>query len=462
MIMKKSLVPLLFIFALSITWVSAFASSVDVAIQPSSQAGQTNSVMKFILTITNNQDFHDSFQIVFSGSHMEWLVPGIIAKGVAAHSSEDLDVIFYPTKSGNEQSEFSVSVYSVSNSQIKSSAYFSVDVSSGIEIKDFKASLVSGNSVNSVNFDLWLYSSEEKEASGEFMLEDASGRKIGALAFKQNVKGDSKISRDLVLVEGLPAGSYTARASLEGIDSAKKAVLYIQPVRSITQTVEEVQHGFTKDVTITIRNEGNTIERGYSVQQAIPMDAMTGMLSRPGQNCREEDGAMVCNYFVGDIKPGSAAYVVYSVNYWPAFNGYLLISVIMAGLIIYSFLRVTSPRILKRHSRKGENVHAISIHIKNPFLRNLRDVTVRDWVSPLAQVLHEEITSTVPVLRRADEGTELIWKLGDMKPKEERILQYKVHSLVKGRLRMPSAQMRFASGRGDKKMRLASNAITLD
>jgi hypothetical protein len=86
---------------------------------------------------------------------------------------------------------------------------------------------------------------------------------------------------------------------------------------------------------------------------------------------------------------------------------------------------------------------------------------VRDWVSPLAQVLQEEIESSKPAIRSQDDGTELIWKLGDMKPREERILQYKVRSLVHGSLKMPGAQLKFTAGKGDKKIRLVSNGIIL-
>jgi hypothetical protein len=82
-------------------------------------------------------------------------------------------------------------------------------------------------------------------------------------------------------------------------------------------------------------------------------------------------------------------------------------------------------------------------------------------VSPLAQVLHEEIESTKPVIRRLEQGTELIWKLGEMKPREERILQYKVRSLVHGSLKMPGAHLKFTAGKGEKKIKLSSNGITL-
>jgi len=154
--------------------------------------------------------------------------------------------------------------------------------------------------------------------------------------------------------------------------------------------------------------------------------------------------------------------VTYSVSYWPMINGYALIAVVMIGLVAFSFMKATTPRIVKRHSRKGEDRHNVSIHVTNPFFHRLSDVVVRDWVSPLGQVLQEEIESAKPAIRSQDEGTELIWKLGDMKPREERILQYKVRPLMRGSLKMPGAQLKFNTDKGDKRIKLISNGITLE
>ncbi|MEM5812120.1 MAG: hypothetical protein QW286_00200 [Candidatus Aenigmatarchaeota archaeon] len=49
-----------------------------------------------------------------------------------------------------------------------------------------------------------------------------------------------------------------------------------------------------------------------------------------------------------------------------------------------------------------------------------------------------------------------------MKPREERILQYKVKPLVHGHLKMPKAHLKFSSGKDEKKLRVFSNAITLE
>jgi len=116
-------------------------------------------------------------------------------------------------------------------------------------------------------------------------------------------------------------------------------------------------------------------------------------------------------------------------------------------------MKVTAPRIKKRHISSKGTTHTIALEIKNPFSRkNLRNVIIRDWVSPLAKVIHQEFDSLKPIIRRTEAGTELIWKLGDLIGKEERIITYKLQSFVEGQLKMPRAYLRYRddSGKGSK------------
>ncbi|MCX6814093.1 MAG: hypothetical protein NTY20_00350 [Candidatus Aenigmarchaeota archaeon] len=454
--MKKYLLPLLVSCTLILTGISVLASPVEISMEPEVQSGQLYSAMKFNLTIVNNQDFSDIFQIVFSGDHLEWNMPGLIAKTLNAHSSEDIGVVFYPTGSNKGKFEFTVSVNSFKNPNVKASTKFLIEIPYDFTVKTLSSSV----SDNTVNFDAIIQTPEEKTLQGTFDLKDSSGKIIGSVPFTETIKGEKKITKSFTPKERLLAGTYTSSVSV-GNDIIVYYTFDIQPVRSISQKVEETSSGFSKDVTIAITNEGNVIERDYSFQQKIPIDPMTGMMTRPADNCREEEGVMVCNYLVEEIRPGATAHVSYVVSYWPAFNGYIILTVIVISLIMFSFLKATTPRIFKHHSKKGEDRHNIFIQVKNPFFHKLNDVVVRDWVSPLAQVIQEEIESTKPVMRRLEDGTELIWKLGEMKPREERILQYKVRSLIHGSLKMPGAKLKFSAGKGEKKLKISSNSVTL-
>ena len=66
-----------------------------------------------------------------------------------------------------------------------------------------------------------------------------------------------------------------------------------------------------------------------------------------------------------------------------------------------------------------------------------------------------------PLVRRSDAGTELIWKLGDIKPKETRIITYPIKALVSGNLKMPKAYIRFNKPNG-KLRRLFSKPLIIN
>ncbi|MEM5812432.1 MAG: hypothetical protein QW286_01820, partial [Candidatus Aenigmatarchaeota archaeon] len=317
---------------------SVCASPVEVSVEPKEQEGQLYSISKFRLTIWNNQNFHDSFQIVFSGPHLEWLMPSRIAQGVDANSYEENEVVFYPTGANKGKFEFTVSVNSLKNPNVKASESFVLDIPYDVSLK----SLTAEASGNSINFVLKVKSPEEKTVKGVFSLKDASGKSLGSVSFEEKISGDGTITRILSLGEILSAGTYTAEAETdEGMRIYSQ--LSVSPVRNMIQTVEETSGLLVKEVKISIYNAGNVLERNYPVQHEMPIDFMTGLMTKPDDNCREESGKMICNYIVSEIKPGSTAQVTYTVNQWPALNGYIILTIIVISLVLYSFLRVTTP-----------------------------------------------------------------------------------------------------------------------
>jgi hypothetical protein len=454
--MSKYKLPVMVSFFFLAAVVSVSATAVDVSIDPEVQTVQPNSQVIFNMTITNNQANDDIFQIYMSGDHVEWYMPSVLTKAVKAASSQQVELLFNPP---NVRGRFPFKAFaaSVINPDTKGSADLVIDIPYDFIIRSFSYAL----SGSAVNFASAIWAPEEKAIEGAFYLKDGSGKALGTVPFKETISGEKTITRSLVLKDALLAGNYTAVISIG--NESKSYTFQIKAVHSMLQTVQETVNGLEKQVTITISNDGNVIERNYVFQQETPIDPMTGLMTKPGSNCQEKDGTMVCNYVIGEIGPGATAQVSYVVSSWPAMNGYIILVIIIGGLLVFSFLKVTTPTITKHHSRKGDDKHNISIHVKNPFFHNLSDVVVRDQVSPLAQVLHEEIESTVPVIRKQEDGsTELLWKLGEMKPREERVLQYKVRSLVNGHIKMPAAHMKFTTtGKSDKKIKLVSNGITL-
>ena len=124
-----------------------------------------------------------------------------------------------------------------------------------------------------------------------------------------------------------------------------------------------------------------------------------------------------------------------------------------------TFIHKTKPSITKKSVSRGDGTHGIILEIKNPFLHHMTNVVVRDFVHPLATVVHEEIESIKPVIRKTEQGTELVWKLGDIRPKETRMLKYGVKTVFQGGgVAAPKAYIRFMNPKG-KSFRIFSNEL---
>ncbi len=103
----------------------------------------------------------------------------------------------------------------------------------------------------------------------------------------------------------------------------------------------------------------------------------------------------------------------------------------------------------------------ISLNLRNRSRKVIRDIVVRDHVSPLAAVV-KKFDTLVPNINRKVTGTELTWKIKELKPKEERVLTYKIRPSVDilGQLRLPKAHALFKTKKG-KRSRVLSKTVSI-
>jgi len=179
---------------------------------------------------------------------------------------------------------------------------------------------------------------------------------------------------------------------------------------------------------------------------------VTGLVVKPAE-CDESGEKTMCASTIDRLDPGQTVSITYMIEYWPSYAGWA--AGIVASLIVLfvGFSHATSPKISKKHVSTKGKLHTIALDIKNPYSRkHLNNVIIRDWVSPLARVVTDDSGSLKPITRRTEAGTELIWKLGDFRGKEERVISYKLKSMVEGQLKMPRAYLRYRdeTGKGSK------------
>jgi hypothetical protein len=420
------------------------------------------SMVSYELIINNNQDTPDDFVISINGPHMEWMIPNVLLLPINATSSDRAYLRFYPTEDGIGDFVYNVNVYSNINPKINDSAEIHLNILPFFTIKDFYVDKV-GNELN-VNLEI----DSAKNQNVDFTFE-VNGRDnniiIATLSTSVEVsKETNTISRTITLPD-LLAGDYLVEVrvtpSVIGDELTDEARFTIEPVHNVVEAVEKESTVLYDEITVTVHNQGNVVERDYAVDQRVSNDFITGFITDPTDCFEEASGRNVCEYVIGELEPGEQTIISYRIEHWKSYIPYAVLVVIIIAIISLSFVKATNPKIKKRYVKKGDRKHSIILEIKNPFLHDLKNVIVRDWVSPLANVRLDEFEPMKPVVRKSDAGTELIWKLGNVRPKEHRILSYKINTMIEGSFKMPRAYARYSDDKGSMS-RIYSSPIVVE
>jgi hypothetical protein len=135
-------------------------------------------------------------------------------------------------------------------------------------------------------------------------------------------------------------------------------------------------------------------------------------------------------------------------------------------VIIYTAFKLFyKPTIVKRHSHEGpitrDKEILVSLDVRNRTKHEIRDVEVRDVVPSIARVV-ERFDTLAPRTKTSEIGTELRWKIDSLKPREERVLTYRIRPVVEvtGSLNLPEAKVRYVDKKKVKRI-IASKSLLI-
>jgi hypothetical protein len=398
----------------------------------------------------------DNVYLEVSGEPQEWVLeaPGFLQ--VPGMGSVMTNVSFFPR--GETAGTFTYTVTATSYLfDISASDDVILKVMRPLDIEDFSASI----SGNELFLNILFNSKGPSEADMSFVITNYRGEVIKEFSLSADVDGSTLVEESVDLPKDMLAGDYNIEVTLVGTPVKKNYMFTVMPVHKVTEMVKKTSAAMYDEFEITIINEGNINEPTYVTYKTFPNnDWITGLITDP-ETCFLRDGQKTCKYVFSDLAPGDSATLSYRLDYWSIYAGAILVLVAIFLVAFFTMRRATAPVIIKRHVRRGSDRHHIVLEVRNPFYHNLSNSIVRDWVSPLANVIHHEIDMVKPLIRRSNAGTELIWKLGEIKPKETRIISYPIKTLVQGSLKMPKAYIRFNKPNG-RIRRLFSRPIVIE
>ena len=222
-----------------------------------------------------------------------------------------------------------------------------------------------------------------------------------------------------------------------------------------------VEYGlFYTTVKIEIINNGNVPNSNFTVTESVPRIAQYFFHPEiePEQE-EKKDNRVVYLWTVKGLSPGETRMITYRLRFINVF--FVLLAIIL--LILVGVWVSTRPVLSKRYRgilREGKEVF-ISLHIKNRGRKQLKNIIVKDFVPSIARVIRKFDTIT-PELKRKSTGTELIWSINKLKPKEEVILTYRIKPIIEivGEMKLPKAYFTHETKKG-KKRKVVSKTITI-
>ena len=448
----KSMKRILFAALLSVIILSVSANSlpIDLSVKPSSADVFVDSYRKYDITIKNNQNFKDGIVLIVDGQYFEWSSLRNYYVEIEPNSTFETGINIYPQKEG----KFVYYITAMSlKTELKDSAtiYVKSLLPGKVYLKGFSAELF-GDSLRMV---VNLSSREVEQAYVSFAIKDKDWQNVFEGSFSQSIQGEQQLVNEFKLPD-LLAGDYLITVVVNKNLTAEDKFT-IEPVKTMVETEKFVSNPFLKEYQITVENKGNVIDT-YTVKRTAARTEWVSYSVQPSRKYPSED-KMIYEWDLKSMNPKQTATVVFRIEYWPVY----IIGIVVASAIViivgFVISRASRPKIVKVVKKKDGEFLVIN-EVKGPLFYPVTDVLIRDTVPPMAKVLRK-FHGMEPVVRETEEGTELVWKIDDLKPKDERIFTYMIKPVIGAHLKMPKSYVRFRT-KSNKKFRVYSDHVFVE
>ncbi|MBL7160499.1 MAG: hypothetical protein ISS93_01465 [Candidatus Aenigmarchaeota archaeon] len=411
----------------------------EINVTPENLAARSGEDVALSVIIYNNNNIADSFTISVMGDRIWWYQLGVFFIEVPPFESREIPLKFYPVTDVYSDYKFDVSVTSYTVPDLNASKPLTITVVPPL----FLTSLETKRDGRELVVALGVDSFGESDVDIVFEVTGPMGD-VASASFAGKISGKQKIEKIIQLPEipKLLPGEYKVRAIMGG--NVLLAAFQVEPIIVFETTVTVKSSPFSVEKVTEATSHSNVLST-LKLEEPFPSgDFVTGSILASG--LQETENQKTYSYEL-HLQPGESKEYTTVVHRWPVLLNLVAVVIVVAVLGMLTARKYTGPRIRKKYKR-GKKLTSVVVGVKNAY-SDARNVIIRDWVSPLARVETGEFETVKPVIRRSDAGTELIWSLGTMKPREERLLGYKIKPLIQGNLRMSKTSMRYKNKKGE-------------
>ncbi len=444
---------LLFIFLTSIYLASSVSAQLSVTVDPMSSSFDISTTSVHNVTITNNYNTTADVTLTVIGPYVYWTTLNPWFVKVDPSSSRTVSLDFYPTDHVG-RFKFTVTVSAPDKENSTQEVELTVVPPQGVIIQNLKTSKLD----TQFKIDLVLESLDSVPVTVVSDITDSDGNSVKTTRESTTVNGSKTMTQYLDL-EDLKSGRYSVKISLEGTTLTRTDSFEVSGIRNVTKSKKVESNILFDQTTILVTNNGNDVENDYVVAEDIPKGLMLTFLREPTKQT-DSDGAVSYEFTIPTLEPGQTAEITYKVEKWPVIVGMFVIVIIIIIAILWLVFKKTTP-VITKSVHMGKGIYSVIINVKAPKTKGMLDVTVRDWVNPLAKV-QKKFEGVKPNIIESDAGTEIKWKLGDISKGGHRVLHYQIVPVVHAEsIKLKHAYVKFRYSPEGSHKKLSSNGVTI-
>ncbi|MEM0243143.1 MAG: hypothetical protein QXT34_01665 [Candidatus Aenigmatarchaeota archaeon] len=210
--------------------------------------------------------------------------------------------------------------------------------------------------------------------------------------------------------------------------------VFLNEINNVEKRVDKQFSIFQYRVSVEIENVGNVIQK-IRLEEEFPI-ILKPFVVFEGMNPKIENNKAIWEV---DLKPKEKITFSYSIIYLPIL---LLASILVVAFLVFLFFYLLKPRSLKKYE-KFEDIYKIKIFIKNSSRKRMKNIEISDFVPSLFSIV--EFETLKPQVKKSKDGYDLIWKIRELKPKEELIISYKIKPLIEiiGEVKLPKPKIKY-------------------
>jgi hypothetical protein len=218
-------------------------------------------------------------------------------------------------------------------------------------------------------------------------------------------------------------------------------------VKNDTSQTKDISYGLLlQTIEIKVKNNGNEPVSNVYVHETIPsyLQIFFYPIDKPISLPAVSGNNLIYSWLIPTILPGEVKIVSYQIAIWNAVL--VIVGIILFALIAFRY--VFTIRIVKNYKKfatvAGPKEIQVQLEVRNRTRHIHKDVIVRDFVPSTAHVI-EQFATLKPTVRKALGGTELLWKFETLRPREERIITYRIKPAMEiiGEILLPKASIRY-------------------